>query len=337
MATIKDVSRLAGVSIATVSRVVNNSAPVNEATRERVYQAMQELGYTPNVFAQGLVTRRSNTIGLVLPGLQGAFFSRLITAIESTLREQGISLVVSVGNTRRDLILDAITKMRAQRCDGIMLSPHCLGDDDLLSLFDSPVPLVLLNRSLPEHADVCVSVDNREGGRMMTDYLIRRGHRRIACITGPMLNMEARHRLEGYRTAMRTAGLDINTDWIVEGNFEMQGGFEAVQTLMQRKADVTALFIGNDQMAVGALRAYKAAGIRIPEQISMGGFDDDLYTDLLDPALTTLHQPLEEMGQAAAHIMLHRLGLRKQPVEQTIFSPTLVERASVAAPVAETA
>ena len=332
MATIKDVSRMAGVSIATVSRVLNNSAPVNEETRERVYRAMETLGYTPNVFAQGLVTRRSNTVGLILPDLRGAFFSPLITSLEKRLRTKGLGLTVSVGNQMRKDIFQAVERMRASRCDAIILSPHCLGDDDLFELFDKFPQLILINRYLPEKQERCIVVDNPAGGRLATLHLIGRGHERIACITGPMVNVEARQRLEGYQSAMRMKGLPVKPEWVVEGAFDQDSGYECARALLARAPEVTAIFACNDQMAVGALRALRDAGHEVPAQMSLVGFDDEDFTELLNPPLTTIHQPVWEMGETAADLVMQDLGLRREPVSMTLFSPSLIDRESVAAP-----
>lgn len=329
MATINEVSELAKVSISTVSRVINNTVPVRESTRQRVYEAMRELGYTPNMFAQGLVTNRSKSVTLVLTDLSGAYFGPLIKSLENGLREAHYQLIISVENEGLLKVREAFDSLIHRRSDAVILFPHCLTDDEVIGLIEGAPPLIILNRYIPELAHQSIMVDNELGGRLAVEYLIGKGHRQVACITGPLSNKESIDRLAGYRLTLNKQGIEYRDELVVEGDFTVDGGVRAMQKLLARGCQFTSVFSLNDQMAAGAMKALTLSGKKIPEDVSIVGFDDVEYAELLSPGLTTIKQPVEEMGKVAAGLAVKLIhgdtGLPKQP----LFDPVLIRRDSV--------
>ncbi|OZG71589.1 transcriptional regulator [Hahella sp. CCB-MM4] len=331
MATINEVSALAQVSISTVSRVINNTAPVKESTRKRVFDAMRELGYQPNLFAQGLVTNRTRNISLVLTDLTSAYFGPLIKTLERTLRTARYNLTVSIENLSYEEMRDTFQSQVSRRSDAVILFPHCLTDEEILTLKEEGPPMVLLNRFLPQLEAQCIVVDNALGSRLAVEHLIQNGHRDIACISGIMQNKEAQDRVSGYRQCLKQHRIRYRSNIVVEGGFSVHGGYEAASRLIAGKQPFSAIFACNDQMAAGAMKALREHRIRVPEDVSLVGFDDVEYAGLLSPALTTVRQPVEEMGRRAAELAISLSEGRPLPSTFEMFAPTLVVRESVAA------
>jgi LacI family transcriptional regulator len=333
VSTIREVSRLAGVSISTVSRVLNNTVPVAEDTRARVMSAVSKLGYTPNTFARGLVTNRSGGIGVVVSEISSPFYSSIVSGIEKVIEASGVHLVVSSGHVDGDLEHNAVTFLKERRCDALILHLEITTDEQLQSWSQQGVPLVVVGRHIPELADVCVYLDNELGGYVATQHLLEQGHRHIAHISGPLSMKDGRDRLAGYQRALHEAGLKLDERFIVNSDFIESGGQQAMQVLLERNLPVTAVFIANDQMAAGALKTLREHNLNVPQDISLVGYDDVLIARYLHPSLTTVHQPLAEMGKAAATIALARLhgqGVTgKETGVQHKFSPRLVKRQSV--------
>jgi LacI family transcriptional regulator len=330
MATIHDVSRLANVSISTVSRVLNNTAQVKESTRERIYVAMKQLGYQPNMFAQGLVTNRSRSITLVLTDLTGAYFGPLVKSLEHTLRKANYNLSISVENESLSEVQDTFRYLIGRRKDAVILFPHCLSEEQILQLREGAPPLVLLNRYMPEFSSQSITIDNVLGSRLAIEHLISRGHRNIVCITGPLRNSEAKDRMEGYRMTLAEHNIAYQECLVVESDFTTIGGFQAIVDILMRGVEFTAVYACNDQMAAGAIKALKQAGKKVPEDVSLIGFDDVEFASLLTPELTTIRQPSEAMGKAAAELALKLIQGETNLPKQKLFAPELIERNSVA-------
>jgi LacI family transcriptional regulator len=328
LSTIREVSRRANVSMSTVSRVLNGTAPVAEATRQRVLEAVDELGYTPNAFAQGLVTNRSGGVGVVVNALTSAFFGLILRGIETAVEEAGMHMMVASGHADPERERAAADFLRQRRSDALIIQFDGTPDLELIELARGELPTVVLGRYVAELADRCVYLDNEMGGAMATRHLIERGHRRIAHIAGPLSVPDARSRLQGYRQALEGAGLPYDEDLVIESDFMVDGGHASTERLLERDLDITALFAANDEMAAGAIVALGEAGYRLPDDISIVGFDDVVLARHLHPALTTVKQPLREMGRAAAQIALAAIEGREVEVQRR-FEPELVERTSV--------
>ena len=330
MATIKEVSRLARVSTATVSRVLNGTSPVATPTRERVLAAIASLAYKPNALARGLATNRSGGIGITVNEVSSPYFGAFIFGVEQVAREAGIHLMVSSGFADAEHERSSIDFLLERRCDGLVVQVEGLADEVLIDLVrNGPAPVVVFGRGIAEVEESCVVLNNELGGALATNYLLDHGHRRIGHISGPLSFPDARDRLHGYRRALEAAGVDYVERYVVESTFLEDGGAHAAARLLDRAPEVSAIFVANDQMAAGAMRTLRESGRDVPADVSVVGFDDVFLAQYLTPTLTTVRQPLVDMGRAAAHLLLGRLGHEGREVVHR-FDPELVERQSVA-------
>lgn len=330
MSTIREVAKLAGVSPATVSRVMNGEVPVADDTRRRVEEAMQQLGYRPNSFARSLASNRSDCIGLVISHLAGPFMGTLMVNLEERLRLHQKSLLVASGHNELVREQESIDFLMSRRCDGLLVQSDRLHDDALVALA-AQIPLVVINRRVPGLENQCSYVDNQQGGYLATRHLIERGHRHIACITGPRWKQDATQRLAGFHQAMEEAGLSVPEGAVVEGTWQESSGREAVDTLRRRGLHFTALAVGNDDMAIGAMLHLKELGLSVPEDVSLVGFDDEVYAHYVTPGLTSVHVPVDRMAQAASGRIMS-LAYDEPWQGPLCFSTHLVERGTVAPP-----
>ncbi len=295
--TIKDVARAAGVSVATVSRALNGADNVTPETRRRVQAMALELRFTPSSAARSLITRRTHTVGALLPDLYGEYFSELIRGIDLKARARGLHLLVS--SSHGDA-LEAVAALRAMhgRVDGLLImSPHV----DTLSLADNlpaGLPAVLINTRFEGDEQSSFTVDNHGGAFAMTRHLIARGHRRVAFIGGPDKNYEAQERLRGYRAAL-AEWLPGVAELVLAGDFSEESGWRAGSELASLAERPGAVFCGNDMMAIGCLAALAEAGVRVPQDIALAGFDDIPISRYLTPPLTTVRGRIAELGSLA--------------------------------------
>ena len=298
-ATIKDVARAAGVSVASVSRAMNGAANVLPGTRQRILDAAKQLRFTPSGAARSLITRRTDTIGALLPDLHGEYFSELIRGIDQAARARGLHLLVSSSHGNADEAAAALRAMNG-RVDGLLvMSPHA--DAEFLSHnLPGSLPAVLINTmiDLPGHA--AFAVDNFGGARAMTRHLVAIGRKRIAFIGGPLDNREAQERLRGYRAGLR-AGM---RESVFEGDFSEAAGASAGRRIAQAKQRPDAVFAANDMMAIGCLSALAEAGLRVPDDIALAGFDDIPIARYVTPALTTIRVPIAALGSAALEALV---------------------------------
>lgn len=327
-ATIKDVARAAGVSVATVSRALNGADNVLPDTRQRILDMARELRYSPSGAARSLITRKTDTVGALLPDLHGEFFSELIRGIDQAARARGLHLLLS---SSHDDAHEAAAALRAMngRVDGLLvMSPHA--DDDFLSQNLPPsLPAVLLNSGVRSPTQPVFAVDNFGGARAMTEHLVGIGRRRIAFLGGPAANFEARERERGYR-----AGLVPGTaPWLLEGDFSEGGGQRAGAALLALPAAERpdAVFAANDNMAIGLLGSLLAGGVRVPEDIALAGFDDIPVARYVSPALTTMHVPIADLGEQALDALADALEQDRTDVSTTVMPVQLVVRRSCGA------
>lgn len=329
--TIKEVALAAGVSTTTVSHVINNTRFVDSVTRERVLQAMDELGYHPNYFARSLRSGVSKTIGLIVPDAANLFFAEVARKIEDYGYQQGYSVIL--GNSDNDPQKQAnyINILLAKQVDGVIFISTGGNADDLLRFSENRVPVVVADRDVPlELADV-VMLDNEQAGYEATRFLIELGHRRIACITGPQNLSPSMQRVEGYYRAMRESSLPIYPEYIVPGDFRFQGGQEAMSGLLACTPPPSAVFVFNDMMAIGAMTAIRKAGLSIPGELSIVGFDDIELASAITPSLTTVAQPINEIARTATDLLIQRLkGKRAEANQRITLKAKLVQRESTA-------
>lgn len=305
--TIKDVARLAKVSVATVSRVINASAPVREQTRARVLKVARDLRFAPNSAARTLSSRQATALGVILPDLYGEFFSELLRGIDLEAQRTGHSLLVSSSHHDAHGVSVAVRAMRG-RVDGLLVMAPELSSNALAAAIPDGMPAVILNAAPTPGAAAAVTVDNMGGTRAVVRYLSALGHRSIAFICGPRRNADAAARLRGYRAAMRSAGLTVQPHFVLHGDFTEDSGWAAARELVARKgARPTALFAANDAMAVGALLALHEANINVPGDISIVGFDDIPIARYVTPALTTVHVAIDVLGARAAALLFRAL------------------------------
>lgn len=324
-----DVARVAGVSHQTVSRVLNGHQSVRPATRDRVLAAIEELGYRPNLAARALVTGRSRTLGLVT--LETTLFGPVTTlyGIERAAREAGYFVsVVSVGTAIDPGSLeDALARLRAQGVAGVILIAPLTSS--LLAMPSLPIDLpVVVVEGDPEGAFATATVDQRAGARAATEHLIGLGHRAIAHVAGPPEWLEAHQREAGWRAALADAGLAGEV--VLAGDWTARSGYEAGLALAEI-AEVTAVFVANDHMALGVLRALHERGRKVPEEISVVGFDDIGEAEYFTPSLTTVHQDFDELGRRSLDLLLCQLDASGPAAERLVIPPRLVERRSTVA------
>ena len=333
-ATIRDVAREAGVSVATVSRVFNDSGPVNEETRRRIQEVARRLHYAPDSAARSLITRRTHTLGVLLPDLYGEFFSEVIRGIDQTAQGSGYHLLVSSSHNERSEIEAALRAMRG-RVDGLIVMTPDVDAQALVTNLPESHPVVLLNCAVEGTAYDAINVDNESGAYAMAHHLLDLGHRRIAFVAGPDRNVDSAERQRGYRAALRDAGVATRPALELAGDFTDAGGYAAAQQALALEPRPTALFCANDSMAIGALSALRDAGVRVPEEMAVVGFDDIPVARYMSPPLSTVHVAIGELGAMATRTLLGAVEHKGQHVRRRETLPTaLVIRQSCGAELA---
>ena len=329
MATIYEVSKLAGVSLATVSRVVNKTARVSEATRQKVLAAIAELDYRPNSIAQSLASSRSNSVGIMMPELHGPFFGTLVTGIERVLRDAGKHAIVTVGHSDGDKERDGIDFLTTRRCDAMILVVDAVSDEYLAELSAGPVPVAIVNRQVPAIASACITLDNRQGGRIATECLLGLGHREIAYVGGPAWKADAQDRLAGHKEALVAAGVPFDDRLYYQGDFHETSGAAGLALFAELGLTFSALVCANDGMAAGAMRAARERGIDVPDDLSIMGFDNVSFARYLYPKLSTVDYPAAAIGAMAAQWVMKNVYGKDGLEICNLFEPALVLRESV--------
>ena len=327
--TIHDIAEKAGVSTATVSRILNGNARVSADKVARVRAIIEELGYKANPFAKSLLTGHLKTVGVLVPNLKDEFYGVIVNAIEHRLSEHGLHMMCSLGHDDPEKELDAIKTFQSRNLDAYILFADLISDDDLLELMQQNVPFVLLNRFLPEAPDRCVYIDNTLGGFLATQHLIELGHTRIAHITGPLNRPDTLGRYTGYVKALEAAGIPVDSSLVLSANGSEWGEIEG-EKLTQRllsRSKFTAIFAATDWLAVGAMSSLEAAGLGVPADVSLVSFDNRSFTPFTHPKMTTIHYPREEMGVLAADRLVSLL--QEKPLERLdALQPQLIVRGS---------
>ncbi|URN98517.1 LacI family DNA-binding transcriptional regulator [Leclercia adecarboxylata] len=330
MATMLDVSLRAGVSKATVSRVLNGTGQVKESTRQQVFNAMEELGYRPNFLARSLANRTSNSIGLVVSTFDGFYFGRLLQQASRQTETHGKQLIVTDGHDTPEREEEAVQMLADRQCDAIVLYTRYMSEKAIMSLINSvKMPLIVINRDVSQARERCVFFEQQEAAFNAVEYLISQGHREIACMTVPIHTPTGKARLMGYRQALEKHGIPWDENRVKYGDSGMTRGYELCQELLNEKVPFSALFACNDDMALGSSKALHQAGLRIPEDISLFGFDDAPCAKWLEPALSTVYLPIDNMITTAIDQAIRLV--KNEPIEAIPpFTGTLVLRDSVA-------
>jgi LacI family transcriptional regulator len=328
--TIVDIAKKSNVSIATVSRVINNkSEGVSEKTRKRILNVIDECGYKPNAMARGLVTKKTKTIGLIIPDITNPFFPEIARGAEDGASTRGYNVFLCNSDDNLEKENEYISALKEKCVDGIILTTSANSNQEhFMTLMNSGIPISIIDEGLDAvDADIPgIFLDNYEGGYLAAKHLIDLGHKRIACITGPLNLKNDRDRLEGYKEALKDSKINIDNSIIMQGNYKIAGGIENAKKLLSK--DITAIFACNDLMAYGVYQVLKSNGYKIPDDISVVGFDDIQLSALLDPALTTIRQPAYEMGLESAKMIIKLIegkNIRKKVIN---FKPDLIVRKS---------
>jgi len=328
MATIYEVSKLAGVSLATVSRVMNDSGRVSENTRDKVLKAMNELDYAPNAFAQSLASNRSNCVGVLVSEMHGPIFGAMLSGIEAELSQSGKTAVFAVGHSDAEKEKEGIKFLASRNCDALILHVEALPNAYFRERKGRMLPFVLLNRSGRDIGENCVSLDNKLGGYLATQSLLDFGHRRIGYISGPLGWSDARDRLAGHRKALSEAGIDFDERALVEADYTEAASSQATERLINSGLGLTAIVCANDEMAAAAMEVIRRQGLTIPGDLSVVGFDNVYWARYLYPRLTTIDYPIDEMSRAAAHWVLREVYHRGPDSIPQKYKPRLMQRES---------
>ncbi|CAH8235547.1 substrate-binding domain-containing protein [Vibrio aestuarianus] len=330
MATMKDIARLAGVSTSTVSHVINKSRFVSEDIAERVNKAAQDLNYAPSALARSLKMNRTRTIGMLVTTSTNPFFGEVVKGVERSCYHKGYNLILCNTEGDNERMKASINTLLQKRVDGLLLMCSTL-EGERIEVFDRypDIPVVVMDWGPMLFASDKIQDNSLSGGYIATNYLIECGHKEIGCITGPLIRHQAQMRYEGYKRAVLEAGLEINPQWIVESDFECEGGYEAFNRMLEKGPLPSSIFVSNDMMAMGVINAAHEKGIRIPEDVSIMGYDDIHIARFMSPALTTVHQPKYRLGKVAVETLLKKL--EKETLEPQVvqLDPTLVVRKSV--------
>ena len=328
MATIKDVARQAGVSVSTVSHVLNKTRFVSEEGRERVEQAIRALGYVPSAVARSLKSNTTRTLGMLIPNCSNPYFAEIVRSVEDHCFGAGYNLILCNTDDEPNRQSVYLQVMAERRVDGLIIvstsSDGSLSDQ----LRGLSLPVVLVDREMPELRCDLVETAHLQGGRLATEHLLGLGHREIACIGGPPGLLPSEQRIEGWRQALAEAGRAPAEHRLWHGGFTSQGGYEAMRRLLQGSPEVSAVFVCNDLMGIGALRAAHEARLPVPQALSLVGFDDIELVRFTSPPLTSVAQPKKRIGTLAVDLLLERIDGRRSEVRQVLLQPELCLRQS---------
>ena len=327
--TIKDIANLAGVSTATVSKIINNKDDISEVTRGKVKKIMKENNYVPNVVARSLVTKKTNTIGLVIPDIRNPFFPELARGAEDRANEEGYNIIFC--NTDDVLVKEEkyVDMLIEKMVDGIIFTASAKRTTGFTNLQNTSIPIILLDRDI-EFAGVKgkITVNNFQGAYNGVKHLISVGHKKIVFVSGSLLSKPGLDRCEGYKKALNDHGFANDDAIILEGEYKSEWGYQAVKYLMQNNKKFDALFCGDDLIAIGAMKLLKEEGIKIPNDVGIVGFDDIYLASLVDPELTTIRQPNYEMGYQAVGMLMGILKNKMTKNQEIVLDTSLIIRKS---------
>ena len=330
MVGLKDVAALAGVSTATVSRVINATSPVNVETRDVVEKAIRDLNYRPNRAAQMLKMQTSQTIGVVVNRFDSPYFGAILEGVDQALRGVGFKTIAEASNETEKGQIDALASLSARQCESFVVHADAVQEDKLIELLQHYPTAVVVNREVPGYETRCVKLDNIRAGEKAAEHLLQMGHTDIATVTGPLHLNEIHDRHTGFTSTLEKHGHALNPDLIYRGNLSPSGGYSAVNELLDASTSATAVFFHNDMMAAGGMQACYERGIYVPQDLSFIGFDDLDFAQFMNPPLTTVRQPMREIGAAAGQLAHALLG-PDFDASATLrpFKADVIERASV--------
>ena len=325
---LKDIARIAGVSTATVSRVINRSGPVSAKTARKVLRVIEESGYVPDTIAKSLRMGQTKTVGFVVPDISNPFFPEVLNGAEAVCADYGYTIIL--GNTNEDIACEAkvVRSLRQQRADGLLM---ILVDESggtlrqALAGADADLPIAFIDRHIEGFRYDSVIIDNEAGTSQATRHLLELGHTKIAIIHGPITTTPGVGRLRGYQTAMKAAGVPVSPEYVLEGDFRTESGYELAKRLMSLPDPPTAIIGGNNLMTMGIFRCLRDMNVPVPDRVSLIGFDDFPLAAYLSPPLTVVDRPMSDMGRLAADLLLSRIEKRETGPVQRVVLPTALK------------
>ncbi|MBN1316999.1 MAG: LacI family DNA-binding transcriptional regulator [Anaerolineales bacterium] len=326
--TMADVARKAGVSLMTVSRVINNKDDVSQATREHVLDVIDRLDFRPSGIARGLATQRTGTLGLVVPDVANPFFADVALGVEQKTSDAGYVLFLCNTGEESQREKDVLKSLEEKRIDGLILCSSRLEEKDLKSLLKQHPAVVLVNRQSEIDGVFSVMVDDVAGGEMVTRHLLQSGHRAIGFLVGPDISFSGRQRNIGRQTALKSFGLEQNPAWVKSCAPVVESGERAARELLSQHPELTAVVCHNDMVAIGVLRACQAMGLDVPGDVAVAGYDDVWISSLVTPPLTTCRVPRFELGEQAVSLLLNLIENDNSQDTPIVLQPELVVRAS---------
>jgi DNA-binding LacI/PurR family transcriptional regulator len=327
-ATLKEVATLAGVSTATVSNVLNETKNVSDEVKNKVFSAIQELNYQPNIVAKSLRVQESRIIGLLISDIANPFFSIVVRGIEEELAKSDYSILLCNTDSSVEKEDKYLKVLIGKRVDGLIVSSTGNTGDYFRSMEKTGVPMVFLNRCPDFMVSDVIMTNNIKGSYSGTEHLIRHGFEKIAIITGPISISTGKDRLTGYKRALEDYGITESDELVKEGNFDIESGYMKMKELMEQDNKPDAVFISNNSMTLGAYKYLKESGISIPDQLAVVGYDDSDWADIVDPPITTIKQPAYELGVHAARLILARIINNQVKREITYMDTELIIRHS---------
>jgi len=324
--TLRKVAERARVSVNTASRAINNKPDINQETKKRILKVAQELGYVRNDTAVALRTKKTGTIGVVIADNRNPFYAEVLNGMEVAAREKNYHIILT--NTQRDYKKEeeAINLLLAKRVDGLLIAPVQDRDDDIKNLIEANIPLVIVGRDFENIEVDAIYNDEVKGGFLATEYLIKKGHKRIALIDGFLYKSPAKGRLEGYKKALKEYGIPFDDALVSVGDIDVKDGYERTKQLFEKELDFTAIFTYNDMMAFGAMQAIKEKGLRIPQDIGLVGYDDIPFCSLMNPALTTIILKKQDLGTESVKLLLSRISSKCRKMKKVILDVKLIMR-----------
>jgi len=326
--TIYDVAKQAGVSISTVSRVINNTGRISEKTRKKVLQVMEELHYQPSMVASALTGKRTRTIGLIIPDVANPFFSEIARKVEDRGRELGFNVLMCNTDNNAETEEMYLSLLKQKSVDGIIIGTTTKNYTVLNQLLQEKFPLAFIAQDIPELAINVVRVDDFLGGYQAVSHLVSLGHKRIAIMLGNLSRTSDKYRLQAYRQVMEENGLKYEEKWIVCTDYSLKDGKRAALELLQSSPRPTAIFACFDSLAIGVYQAAKKLGLHIPNDLSIVGFDNTILSTIVDPPLTTVAQPIDEMGRQVVDLLIDEIEGNNGTKQRIILPPELIIRQS---------
>lgn len=330
MATIYDIAKAANVSIATVSKVINNSGRISDKTRKRIMKIMDEMDYRPSVVASALTKKRTFTIGLLIPDLANPFFAEIARSVEDRAQELGFNVIICNTDNKAEKEEKYIELLKQKGADGIIMATAAHNHAIVKKLIEQNETVAVIARDMPSLAVDAVLVDDFLGGYMAANHLMECGHQHMAVIAENLQVASSRQRVRGFRQAMEDAGLTLEERWIRESAYHVADGKQTAAALLAEPDAPTAVFACNDLLAIGVIQAARERGMAIPRDLSVVGFDNTILATIIDPPLTTIAQPIQEMGKQVVDLVARNIDGQSASKQRFVLLPELIVRGSTA-------